>query len=101
MALLRALGALAFILGVALLTLDGARAIKKHQFEATSIETLWDQIGGDAVFRLRLHLTEWLGPDADRLLDLPAALIAFGLGMSLVVLTDRGAPKPVRRPLTF
>ncbi|MCW5771186.1 MAG: hypothetical protein KIT16_06080 [Rhodospirillaceae bacterium] len=101
MVLVRSFGALAFVLGVALLVLDAARSIKIHRFDATSLEDLWTTVGGDAVFRLRLHLMDWLGPAAERVLDLPAAFIAFGLGLCLIFLADRARPKPAQKPLLY
>jgi len=101
MALIRSLGALAFVLGVALLALDAARSLKIGRFEATSLERFWTNLGGDGVFRLRMHLADWLGPMADQLLDLPAAFVAFGLGMALLLMTDGALRDSTQKPLTF
>jgi hypothetical protein len=101
MALLRALGALTFVLGVALLALDAARALKLRQFEATSIERFWSNLGGDGVFRLRLHLSDWFGPMADQILDLPAAFVAFGIGMALLVFADGAQRERSEKPLLY
>jgi len=101
MPLLRALGALSFVLGVALLALDAARSIKISRFEATSVEQFWTNLGGDALFRLRLHLSEWFGSMADQILDLPAAFVAFGLGMALLILSDGAMRDHAQKPLMF
>lgn len=90
MALFRVIGALAFVIGVALLALDGARSFKISRFEATSVEQLWTNLGGDRVFQLRFNLSQWIGGAADQILDLPAAFVAFGLGLALLLMTDSG-----------
>ena len=101
MPLLRSLGALTFVLGVALLALDAARALKVRQFEATSLERFWTNLGGDAIFRLRLHFAAWFGPMADQILDLPAAFVAFGIGMALLIFSDGAQRERNEKPLLF
>jgi len=101
MAILRGLGALAFVLGVTLLTLDAARSLKIRTFEATSVERFWVNLGVDGVFNLRFHLSNWLGSSADKVLDLPAAFVAFGLGMALLLATDGGMREAGQKPLMF
>jgi len=99
MALLRSIGALAFVLGVALLALDAARALKIGRFEATSLERVWSNLGGDGVLALRVHLSHWLGAAADPILGLPAAFLAFGLGLALLLFSDAAARNSRQRPL--
>lgn len=101
MALLRSLGALAFVLGVALLALDAARALKVGHFEATSLERFWTNLGGDAVFRLRLHFSDWFGTMADQILDLPAAFLVFGIGMALLIFSDGAQRERSEKPLLY
>jgi hypothetical protein len=101
MPLLRSLGALTFVLGVALLALDAARALKMRQFEATSIERFWTNLGGDAVFRLRLHFADWFGPMADQILDLPAGFVTFGIGMTLLIFADGAQRERSEKPLLY
>jgi hypothetical protein len=101
MPLIRSIGALAFIVGVALLALDGARSFKVNQFEVTSLERFWTNIGADSWFSLRMHLADWLGDMSDQVLDLPAAFIAFGLGMALMVMADAGSREVHKRPLVL
>jgi len=102
MALLRWFGALSFVLGVALLALDAARSFKIGAFETTTLERFWNNLGGDALFRMRIAFTDWFGPMADKLLDLPAAFVAFGLGMALLIAFD-GAQREetTRKPLLY
>jgi DNA segregation ATPase FtsK/SpoIIIE-like protein len=101
MALLRSLGALAFVLGVALLALDGARALNTGQFEATSLERFWNNLGGDGLFQMRLYFMDWFGSMAEKILDLPAAFIAFGIGMTLLIAFDGVQRDKARKPLLF
>lgn len=101
MALLRSLGALSFVLGVALMALDAARALNAGAFEATSIERFWSNLGGDGIFQLRLHFADWFEPMADKILDLPAAFFMFGLGMALLIAFDGVARDRARKPLLF
>jgi hypothetical protein len=91
MAILRSIGALAFVLGVALLALDGAQSMKIRRFDATSVEKFWTNLGGDQLFQLRYHLTQWIGSAADQILELPAAFVAFGLGLALLLIADGGS----------
>ena len=101
MPLLRSLGALTFVIGVALLALDAARSLKIGQFEATSLERVWTNFGGDAVFQMRLYFQDWFGTMADQILDLPAAFVAFGLGMALLIFSDGAQREGGRKPLLF
>ena len=101
MALLRSLGALAFVLGVALLALDAARALNAGQFAATSLEQFWTNLGGDGLFQMRLHFQGWFGDMAEKLLDLPAALLLFGLDMTLLIAFDGVQRDKARKPLLF
>lgn len=101
MALLRSLGALSFVLGVALLALDAARALNAGVFEATSLERFWNNLGGDSLFQMRLHFADWFGASADKILDLPAALIMFGVGMTLLIAFDGVQRDRARKPLLF
>jgi hypothetical protein len=101
MPLLRSLGALVFVLGVALLALDGARSLKIRQFEATSLERFWTNLGGDAVFQMRIYFQGWFGTMADQILDLPAAFVALGLGMALLIFSDGAQRERERKPLLF
>jgi hypothetical protein len=101
MALLRSLGALAFVLGVALLALDAARSLQVGQFEVTSLERFWTNLGADALFQMRLYFVDWFGSMAEQILDLPAAFIAFGLGMTLLIAFDGVQRDKVRKPLMF
>lgn len=101
MPLLRSLGALLFVVGVALLALDGARSLKIRQFEATSLERFWSNLGGESIFRMRLYFSDWFGTMADQILDLPAAFVAFGLGMALLIFTDGAQRERERKPLLF
>jgi hypothetical protein len=99
MALLRSIGALAFVLGVALMALDAARSLKIGRFETTSLERFWTNLGGDGVWALRTHLSEWLGATADPVLGLPAAFVAFGLGLAILLVCDAAARPSSRPPL--
>jgi hypothetical protein len=101
MALLRSLGALTFVLGVALLALDAARALNSGLFEATSLERFWTNLGGDGVFQMRLYFTGWFGDMAEKILDLPAALLLFGVGMTLLIAFDGVRRDTARKPLLF
>ena len=101
MAIFRGLGALAFVLGVTLLTLDAARSLKIRSFEATTLERFWVNLGADSFFNLRFHLWNLLGSAADKVLYLPAAFVAFGLGMALLLAADGAMRDVVRKPLTF
>jgi len=101
MALLRSLGALSFVLGVALLALDAARALNAGQFEATSLERFWTNLGGDGLFQMRLYFMDWFGDMAEKILDLPAAFIAFGIGMTLLIAFDGVQRDKARKPLLF
>lgn len=101
MALLRSLGALSFVLGVALLALDAARALNSGVFEATSLERFWNNLGGDGLFQMRLHFAGWFGAAAEQILDLPAALIMFGVGMTLLIAFDGVQRDRARKPLLF
>ncbi|HEY7611129.1 MAG TPA: hypothetical protein VIF14_18020 [Alphaproteobacteria bacterium] len=101
MALLRSLGALSFVLGVTLLALDAARSFKIGRFEATSVERFWTNIGGDDFFQLRFRLAEIAGGMSDKILDLPAAFVAFGLGMVLLIFADGAQRENIRKPLLF
>ncbi len=101
MALLRSLGALSFVLGVALLALDAARALNSRHFEATSLERFWTNLGGDGLFQMRLHFQDWFGDMAEKILDLPAALMLFGIGMTLLIAFDGVQRDKARKPLLF
>jgi hypothetical protein len=101
MALLRSLGALSFVLGVALLALDAARALNGGQFEATSVERFWSNLGGDGLFQMRLYFLDWFGDMAEKILDLPAAFILFGIGMTLLIAFDGLQRDKARKPLLF
>jgi hypothetical protein len=101
MALFRGLGALAFVLGVALLALDAARSLKIKSFEATSLERFWTNLGADGFFNLRFNLHNWLGDAAEKVLDLPAAFVAFGIGMTLLLAADGAMRDAAKKPLTF
>lgn len=101
MAIFRTLGALAFVLGVTLLALDAARSLKIKTFEATSLERFWTNLGADTFYNLRFGLHNLLGPSAERVLELPAAFIAFGLGMALLLATDGAMRNAAKKPLTF
>lgn len=101
MALLRSLGALTFVLGVALLALDGARAYNVGRFEATTVERFWSNLGGDGMFQMRLYFVDWFGDMADKVLDLPAALILLGVGMTLLIAFDGVQRDKARKPLIF
>ena len=101
MALFRAIGALAFVIGVTLLALDAARSLKISRFETTSVERLWTNLGGDRVFQLRSNLSQWLGGAADQILDLPAALVAVGLGLALMLMTGSGRQDTSKPPLAL
>ena len=101
MALFRGLGALTFVLGVTLLALDTARSFKIKTFEATSLERFWTNLGADAVFNLRFGLQDILGPAAEQVLELPAAFVAFGIGMVLLLTTDGALRNAAKKPLTF
>jgi hypothetical protein len=82
-------GTIALILGIALLVIDGARAISLGYFEFTSIERLWATLGGNSLFSLRPNLHDWLGRDADHVIELPTALLLFGLGLAFLLLARR------------
>jgi len=101
MPLLRSLGAVSFVLGVALLALDAARSLKIGRFEATSLEHFWTNLGADGFFRLRMHFSDWFGPMADQILGLPAAFVVFGLGMALLIFSDGARRDRVQKPLMF
>jgi len=101
MALIRGIGALAFVLGVTLLALDAARSLKIKTFEATSLERFWENLGVNGHFDLRYHLFKLLGPAAEKILELPAAFIAFGIGMALLLAADGAMREVARKPLTF
>ena len=101
MALFRGFGALAFVLGVALLAMDAARSYKISRLEATSVEQLWANLGGDGVFHLRFNLSQWIGGAADQILALPAAFVAFGIGLTLLLMTDNGRRNASQLPLAF
>lgn len=102
MALLRSLGALSFVLGVALLALDAARAVNAGIFEATTLERFWGNLGGDGLFQMRLYFVDWFGPMADKILELPAALLLFGFGMALLIAFDGvQRERANRKPLLF
>ena len=101
MALFRAIGALAFVLGVALLALDAARSFKQWRFEATSVERLWTNLGADRLFHLRFNLSQWIGGAADQVLDLPAAFVVLGLGLALLMMTGSGRRDKSQLPLAF
>ena len=98
MALFRAFGALTFVIGVALLALDGARSFKQWRFEATSLEHLWINLGADHLFHLRHNFSLWFGGAAEQVLGLPAAFIVFGLGLALLLIAGNGPrDKPIAR----
>ena len=101
MPLLRSLGALSFVLGVALLALDAARSVRIGHFEATSLERFWTNLGGAGFFALRFRLSELIGGMTDQILDLPAAFVAFGLGMALLIFSDGAQRGDARKPLLF
>lgn len=101
MALLRSLGALSFVLGVALLALDAARALNSGIFEATSLERFWSNLGGDGLFQMRLYFADWFGATADKILDLPAAFLMFGIGMALLIAFDGVQRDRAKKPLLF
>jgi|RhiMethySRZTD1v2_1073278.scaffolds.fasta_scaffold890899_2 hypothetical protein len=101
MALLRSLGAISFVFGVALLALDAARSLQAGYVEVTSLERFWTNMGGDALFRMRLYFDGWFGPMSEKILDLPAAFIAFGLGMTLLIAFDGVQRDKAKKPLLF
>jgi hypothetical protein len=101
MALLRSLGALSFVLGVALLALDGARALNGGPFEATSLERFWTNLGADGLFQMRLHFVDWFGEMAEKVLELPAAFVMFGIGLTLLIAFDGVHRDKARKPLLF
>lgn len=101
MAILRSFGALAFVVGVALLALDAAQSLKIRRFDATSVEKFWTNLGGESFFPLRHHLAQWLGSAADQILELPAAFVAFGLGLALLLIADGGSRERHQRPVVF
>ena len=101
MALIRGLGAIAFVLGVTLLALDTARSLKIKTFEATSLERFWTNLGADTFYNLRFGLHDILGPAAEQVLELPAAFFAFGIGMALLLATDGALRGTAKKPLTF
>ncbi len=101
MALLRSLGALTFVLGVALLALDAARALNSGIFEATSVERFWDNLSGNDVFQIRLYFADWFGPMSDKILELPAAFVMFGFGMMLLIGFDGMQRNRARKPMLF
>jgi hypothetical protein len=92
MALFRALGALAFVMSVALLAFDAAHGLKFGRLETTSFEQFWATIGGERLFALRLELAQWLGSAADHVVELPAAVVVFLIGVAVVLVCDRAAP---------
>jgi hypothetical protein len=99
MAALRALGALAFVFAVALLTLDAAQSLSLGHIEVRSLGRLWTDLDGDSVFRLRLYLADWLGPAAESVIGLPAVCFPFGLGLLLLFVTDTGPRREPHRPV--
>lgn len=101
MAIFRSIGALAFVLGVALLALDAAQSMKIKRFDATSVEKFWTNLGGDSFFQLRHHLSNWIGSTADQVLDLPAAFVAFGLGLALLLMADTGSREKHQGPVAL
>ncbi len=101
MVLLRSLGALLFVIGVAMLTLDAARSLKMGAFEVTSLERFWINLGLESLFHMRFHFSNWFGPMAEKILELPAAFVAFGLGMAMLIAFDGAQREKVRKPLLF
>lgn len=101
MALFRFMGTLAFIFGATLLVLDGAEYLQSGRFEPTSFERFWTYMGLDASFALRLHLSEWIDTAADRILELPAAFVAFGLGFALMLVADNAIADKRERPFAL
>jgi hypothetical protein len=101
MAILRSFGALAFVLGVALLALDAAQSLRIRRFDATSLEKFWTNLGGDSFFHLRYNLSNWIGSAADQVLDLPAAFVAFGLGLALLLMADTGSRERHQGPVAL
>ena len=96
-ALMGTVGALSFIVGMALLALDGARLLENGTFEATSFQTLWVNLGLEQIFPLRFNLSRWLGAAADSLLELPAAFVTLGLGMALLIIFDGAQRESAQR----
>ena len=78
-----------------------AWALNAGQFAATSLEQFWTNLGGDGLFQMRLHFQGWFGDMAEKLLDLPAALLLFGLGMTLLIAFDGVQRDKARKPLLF
>ena len=101
MALFRGIGALAFVRGVTLLPLDAARSLKIKSFEATSLERFWVNLGAATVFNLRFGMQDLLGPAADKVLELPAAFVSFGIGMLMLLATDGALRNGAKKPLPF
>jgi hypothetical protein len=101
MALLRAFGALAFVVGVSLLALDAARSLKVGRFEPTSLESFWANLGGEGIFQIRYRLSYWLGDAADQVLALPACFVIFGLGMALLLATDGATRERRQHPIAL
>ena len=65
------------------------------------IERFWTNLGGDGIFQMRLYFVDWFGAMAEKILDLPAAFIAFGLGMTLLIAFDGVQRDKARKPLLF
>jgi hypothetical protein len=57
--------------------------------------------GGDGLFQMRLYFMDWFGSMAEKILDLPAAFIAFGIGMTLLIAFDGVQRDRARKPLLF
>ena len=101
MGMLRSLGGLSFVLGVAILALDAARSMNLGYFDTTSVESFWSHLGGDDIFRLRYTFSDWFGPMADHFLELPAAFFAFGLGVACLLVTIHSHREGSQKPLLF
>jgi hypothetical protein len=87
-ALMSSAGAVAFVVGVALLAFDAVRSLNVGSFDATSFQVLWVNLGFEQFFPLRFNLSQWFGSAADSILELPAAFVTFGLGMALMIIFD-------------
>jgi hypothetical protein len=50
---------------------------------------------------MRLYFVGWFGDMAEKILDLPAALLLFGVGMTLLIAFDGVQRDKARKPLLF
>ena len=98
-AVMSTVGALSFIVGVALLALDGAHSFNFGSFEPTSFQTLWVNLDFEQIFPLRFNLSQWLGPAADSILELPAAFVTLGFGMALLIIFDGAQRHNAQKPI--